>query len=86
MAAIAGGLRSLGGHTGDEGPDLVVAGGGLEGGRVRSGGDHRMAMALTVAALGAEGPSVVEGAEAAAVSFPGFAALLRSLGARVEER
>ncbi len=86
VAAIAAGLRSLGGHTGDEGSDLVVAGGGLEGGRVGSGGDHRMAMALTVAALGAEGPSVVEGIEAAEVSFPGFAALLRTLGARVEER
>jgi 3-phosphoshikimate 1-carboxyvinyltransferase len=84
--AIAGGLRSLGGHTGDEGSDLVVAGGGLQGGRVGSGGDHRMAMALTVAALGAEGPSVVEGIEAAEVSFPGFAALLRDLGARVEAR
>jgi 3-phosphoshikimate 1-carboxyvinyltransferase len=86
VAAIAAGLRSLGGHTGDEGSDLVVAGGGLEGGRVGSGGDHRMAMALTVAALGAEGPSLVEGIEAAEVSFPGFAALLRALGARVEER
>jgi len=86
VAAIAAGLRSLGGHTGDEGSDLVVAGGGLEGGRVGSGGDHRMAMALTVAALGAEGVSVVEGIEAAEVSFPGFAAVLRALGARVEER
>jgi 3-phosphoshikimate 1-carboxyvinyltransferase len=86
VAAIATGLRSLGGHTGDEGPDLVVAGGGLEGGHVASGGDHRMAMAFTVAALGAEGPSLVEGIDAAEVSFPGFAALLRSLGARVEAR
>jgi 3-phosphoshikimate 1-carboxyvinyltransferase len=86
VAAIAGGLRSLGGQAGDEGPDLVVAGGGLEGGRAGSGGDHRIAMALTVAALAAEGPSVVEGIEAAEVSFPGFAALLRALGARVEER
>jgi 3-phosphoshikimate 1-carboxyvinyltransferase len=86
VAAIAAGLRSLGGHAGDEGSDLVVAGGGIGGGRADSGGDHRMAMALTVAALGADGPSVVEGIEAADVSFPGFAALLRALGAGVEER
>lgn len=86
VAAIAVGLRALGGHTGDDGSDLVVAGGGLSGGRVGGGGDHRMAMALTVAALGAEGPSVVEGSEAADVSFPGFAGLLRALGARVQER
>jgi 3-phosphoshikimate 1-carboxyvinyltransferase len=86
VAAIAMGLRSLGGHTGDEGTDLVVAGGGLEGGRADSGGDHRIAMALTVAALTADAPSVIEGIEAAEVSFPGFAATLRALGAGVQER
>jgi 3-phosphoshikimate 1-carboxyvinyltransferase len=86
VAAIAGGIRSLGGHTGDEGADLVVAGGGLAGGRAASDGDHRMAMAFTVAALAADGPSVIDGIEAAEVSFPGFAALLRGLGGRVEAR
>jgi 3-phosphoshikimate 1-carboxyvinyltransferase len=86
VAAIALGLRSLGGHAGDAGTDLIVAGGGLEGGRADSGGDHRIAMALTVAALAADAPSVVEGIEAAEVSFPGFAATLHTLGAGVEER
>ena len=84
IAAIAAGLRSLGGHAGDEGPDLVVAGGGLEGGRASSGGDHHMAMAFVVAALAASGPSWVEGAEAAEVSFPGYAAALHHLGATLE--
>ena len=35
-------------------------------------GDHRIAMAFAVAALRAEGESVIEGSEAASVSFPEF--------------
>jgi 3-phosphoshikimate 1-carboxyvinyltransferase len=35
-------------------------------------GDHRIAMAFAVAALRADGPSAIEGAEAASVSFPEF--------------
>ena len=35
-------------------------------------GDHRIAMAFSVAALIADGPSILEGAEAARVSFPEF--------------
>lgn len=35
-------------------------------------GDHRIAMAFSVAALIADGPCIVEGAEAARVSFPEF--------------
>ena len=84
IAAIAGGLRSLGGHARDEGADLVVTGGGLGGGRASGGGDHRVAMAFTVAALAASGPSTIEGAEAADVSFPGFVDTLRGLGASLE--
>jgi len=86
IAAIAAGVRGLGGHAGDEGTDLVVAGGGLTGGSADGAGDHRMAMALAVAALGADGPSQIHGMEAADVSFPGFVATLRALGARIEDR
>jgi 3-phosphoshikimate 1-carboxyvinyltransferase len=35
-------------------------------------GDHRIAMAFSVAALAADGPCIIEGAEAASVSFPEF--------------
>jgi len=40
-------------------------------------GDHRIAMAFSVAALIADGPCVIEGAEAASVSFPEFFATLQ---------
>jgi 3-phosphoshikimate 1-carboxyvinyltransferase len=43
-----------------------------------------MAMGFAVAALAAGGPSQIDGMEAADVSFPGFVATLRSLGADVE--
>jgi 3-phosphoshikimate 1-carboxyvinyltransferase len=42
-------------------------------------GDHRIAMAFSVAALAAEGPCVVENAEAASVSYPEFYDTLRSI-------
>jgi len=84
LATIAQGIRNLGGHAAEEGADLVVAGGGLDGGHGDSQSDHRIAMALTVAGLTARGPCEIDGAEASAVSFPGFVQLLAMLGARVE--
>jgi 5-enolpyruvylshikimate-3-phosphate synthase len=41
-------------------------------------------MAFTVGSFAADGPSEVEGMEAAAVSFPGFVETLRSMGAAIE--
>ncbi|GBC87660.1 3-phosphoshikimate 1-carboxyvinyltransferase [bacterium HR12] len=76
-------VRSLGGHAEVQGDDLLVAGGGLGGGVAEAHGDHRMAMAATVAGLAARGAVEVEGVEAADVSFPGFVETLRRLGAEI---
>jgi 3-phosphoshikimate 1-carboxyvinyltransferase len=84
LNGLASSLRSLGAEAAVEGDDLVVAGGGVRGGSVHAAGDHRMVMAAAVAALGAWGEVVVDGAEAADVSFPGFDGALRALGADVE--
>jgi len=84
LAGPAEAIRALGGHASVQGDDLVIAGGGLRGGRASSGGDHRMAMALAVAGLAGSGPVEVEGIEAADVSFPGFLRLLARLGARMD--
>ncbi len=61
-----------------ERPDgLTVEGGApLRGAAVSAHGDHRIAMALAVAALGAEGQTTIEGGECAAVSFPEFSDVL----------
>ncbi len=50
-------------------------------GTVSSFGDHRIAMAFAVAGLCADGPVVIEGAEAASVSFPEFWSKLREAAA-----
>jgi 3-phosphoshikimate 1-carboxyvinyltransferase len=52
---------------------------------VASRGDHRIAMAATLLALCADGESVVDDVECVETSFPGFASLLRSLGAAIDQ-
>lgn len=85
LTGMGEGVRALGGHAAVEGDDLVVPGLGMRGGVVDSGGDHRLAMAFAVGALAADGPSEIEGIEAADVSFPGFVDTLRALGASMED-
>ncbi len=85
LSGVADGVRTLGGHAGVEGDDLVVLGLGLRGGVADGRGDHRLAMAFAVAALAADSPSEIQGMEAADVSFPGFLETLRALGASVED-
>jgi 3-phosphoshikimate 1-carboxyvinyltransferase len=77
--AMTRGLRALGAAV-EERPDgLEIHGGRLRGGPVDARGDHRMAMAFTVAGLLADGPVSVRGAEAVSVSFPGFFETLQAL-------
>jgi 3-phosphoshikimate 1-carboxyvinyltransferase len=51
----------------------------LRGATLGSEGDHRIAMALAVAGLAADGEAFISGAEAADVSFPGFAGAVAAL-------
>jgi 3-phosphoshikimate 1-carboxyvinyltransferase len=79
IAALAAGLGAMG-VAFEERPDGFVIEGGrsLHGARVRADHDHRIAMALSVAALVAEGATDLEGAECVAVSFPRFFDHLRN--------
>ena len=65
----------------EELPDGVVITGGEKrrGARFASEEDHRVAMSMAVAALAAEGESVIEPAACIRTSFPGFETLLRKL-------
>ncbi len=56
----------------------------LVGAPVESQGDHRLAMAMTVAGLVARGTTTVYGAEVTADSFPGFEITLQALGATLK--
>jgi 3-phosphoshikimate 1-carboxyvinyltransferase len=83
IAALASGLQALGARV-RELPDglVVTAGAKLRGTRVQSHDDHRIAMALAVAAVAAEGPTEIEGGKCVAVSFPEFYSLLAQAAGR----
>ncbi len=75
IAGVVDGLRGLGAQIEATRDGFVVTGtggGGLRGGRIDAGGDHRMAMLGVVAGLASEDGVEVVGMEAADVSYPGF--------------
>ncbi|MGB9859370.1 MAG: 3-phosphoshikimate 1-carboxyvinyltransferase, partial [Moorellaceae bacterium] len=57
----------------------ILEGGTLHGAVVDSHGDHRLAMALAVAGLIAQGETIIRGAECMAISYPGFMSHLEDL-------
>lgn len=61
---------------------MRIRGGALHGGRVSSHGDHRIAMSLAAAALRADGPVTIEGAECVSKSYPLFFEELKRLRVR----
>ena len=80
IAAVANNLHMMGAQL-EEFPDGIRIPGGqkLHGANLDSAGDHRIAMAFSVAALRASGATVIHGSEAVAISFPEFFQLLRSV-------
>ena len=77
IALVARNLRAMGAVVTEYEDGLDVPGGQkLHGAAIDSGGDHRIAMAFSVAALRAEGDTLIQGAECAAISFPEFFDLL----------
>ena len=72
LAQMAEGLAALGAGVRLLEDGIEIDGGGFRGGTVNSGGDHRVAMALAVAGLSAEGGVEVRGEGCIDVSFPGF--------------
>jgi 3-phosphoshikimate 1-carboxyvinyltransferase len=82
ITALLAGLRALGADA-EERPDGFRIDGRrrLAGGAADAAGDHRLAMAFAVAALGADGPCLIRGAGSVAVSYPGFFDTLDRLSA-----
>ena len=81
ILATAQELRKLGARV-EERPDgLIIEGvGALRGAPCDSRGDHRLAMALAVAGMVAQGETALSGAEAMSISYPGFWQHLAELG------
>jgi 3-phosphoshikimate 1-carboxyvinyltransferase len=76
ITVMAEELGKLGAAVTERPDGLVIRGGALRGGAVDGHGDHRVVMALAVAALGASGPVEIAGAESAAVTYPAFPELM----------
>jgi 3-phosphoshikimate 1-carboxyvinyltransferase len=73
IAAIASNLRAMGAAVEEKEDGMVIPGKQqLNGATIDSHGDHRIAMAFSVAALRATGETVIDGSECVAISYPGF--------------
>ena len=64
---------------------MSISGGKPKGAIIDTYGDHRMAMSFAVAALFADGDTVINGAESVTKSYPEFFADLARIGAKVQE-
>jgi len=83
IALVVKNLRAMGAEVVEHEDGMDIPGGQmLLGGVIDSGMDHRIAMAFSIAALRAEGETVIQGAEAAAISFPEFFTWLDELALR----
>jgi 3-phosphoshikimate 1-carboxyvinyltransferase len=82
IAVMASELCKLGAEIEEFEDGLRVEGPqALRGGIVQGHDDHRVAMALAVVGLVAEGETIIEDAACVEDSFPGFVETLRDLGA-----
>ena len=80
IAAVAANLRAMGARVEEREDGLLVPGGQkLHGAEIDARGDHRIAMAFAVAALRAEGETVINGADAARISYPEFFEVLSGI-------
>jgi 3-phosphoshikimate 1-carboxyvinyltransferase len=77
ISLVVNNLRAMGAEVVEFEDGLDVPGGQtLHGATIDSGDDHRIAMAFSIAALRAEGETLIQGADSAAISFPEFFDLL----------
>jgi 3-phosphoshikimate 1-carboxyvinyltransferase len=80
IASIATDLRAMGAAVEEREDGLKIPGGqSLHGAEIESFGDHRIAMAFSIAALRAHGETLIRGSECAAISYPAFFSVLESL-------
>jgi 3-phosphoshikimate 1-carboxyvinyltransferase len=82
--AIASELRKMGAQIEEREDGLLIEHSKLRGAALTSHADHRIAMALAVAALAAQGSSQIEGSECIAKSFPSFISAFQMIGANFD--
>ena len=80
IQSIVENLRAMGVMVEEYQDGMLIPGRqSLRGALIDSHGDHRIAMAFTIAGLVAVGPTMIENADCVSVSFPGFYDLLARL-------
>jgi 3-phosphoshikimate 1-carboxyvinyltransferase len=80
IAAIATNLRAMGAQVEEREDGLKIPGGQtMHGAEIQSFGDHRIAMAFSIAALRTQGETLIRGSECAAISYPAFFSTLEGL-------
>lgn len=84
LHAITIELQKMGAQITELPDGLVIEHSSLRGAHVFSHHDHRIAMSLAVAGLGAEGETFIENTDCVAKTFPGFAQTFQKLGSRIE--
>lgn len=85
IQAMADGLLKLGVSVEPTPDGIIIDGGQIGGGVVDAQGDHRIAMAFSVAALRATAPIQIHDCANVATSFPNFLALSAQVGMRVAQ-
>ncbi len=86
IAVMASQLRKMGANIHERNDGLEVHCSQLHGAQVSGHSDHRVVMALAVAAMGAQGETVIDTAEAAEVTYAGFARDFAAIGAQITEK
>jgi 3-phosphoshikimate 1-carboxyvinyltransferase len=80
IKAMAEGLRKMGVEVKEFKDGLSIKGSAnLKGASINSYGDHRIAMAFSIAALIAKGKTTINGISSVNISFPGFFEMLKKL-------
>jgi 3-phosphoshikimate 1-carboxyvinyltransferase len=80
IATVAENLRRMGIHSEEQSDGIHIPGRQrFRAAELDSFGDHRIAMAFSIAALLSDGPCEIRGADAASVSFPEFFSILRQV-------
>jgi 3-phosphoshikimate 1-carboxyvinyltransferase len=80
IASIATNLRAMGAQVEEREDGLKIPGGqALHGAEIQSFGDHRIAMAFSIAALRAHGDTLIHESQCAAISYPAFFSTLEGL-------
>lgn len=83
IASMAEGLTTLGVKNQVKADGIIIEGGEMGGGSMRTFHDHRIAMSFAVAGLRAKGEIEIQDCDHVATSFPGFAELAQAAGIKL---